>query len=227
MRRAVLLLAVLVGLGATWVWLPSVLLQGPLERHLVAALQARGPVSVRAVTSPLALVRGRIERLDVTAVGVRAGDVTASRLVASFRGVTARRAGAALEIVAVTAGTVQVELTAADLEGYLGARGVEQASVRIAADGIEASGAVRAGPVLAAVRVRGQFYVADRSDVYFRIDALDLSGMDIPPAAATAMLAMAGRPVVTLRGLPVPARIERIAAREGRLIVDGRVGEEP
>lgn len=227
MRRAVLLLGVALGLAAAWVWLPSALLRGALERSLTAALQARGPVSVRPVTSPLEVVRGRIARLDVTAAGVRVGDVTASRLVASFRGVTTRRAGAGLEVAAVTAGTVQVELTAADLEAYLTARGVEHASVRIGEEGIEASGSVRAGPVLAAARVRGQFYVVDHRDVYFRIDALDLSGMDLPPAAATAMLAVAGRPVATLRGLPVPARVERITARDGRLIVDGRVGANP
>lgn len=227
MRRAVLLLGMALGLAAAWVWLPSALLRGGLERSLAAALQARGPVSVRPVTSPLEVARGRIARLDVTAAGVRVGDMTASRLVASFRGVTTRRAGATLELSAVTAGTVQVELTSADLEAYLAARGVEHASVRIQEDGIEASGTVRAGPVFAAARVRGQFYVVDHRDVYFRIDALDLSGMDIPPAAATAMLAMAGRPVATLRGLPVPARVERITVRDGRLIVDGRVGADP
>lgn len=227
MRRAVLLLGGALGLAAAWVWLPSALVQGPLERSLAAALQARGPVSVRLATTPLELVAGRIARLDVTAAGVRVGDVTASRLVASLRGVTTRRAGTGLELAAVSGGTMQVELTAADLEAYLAARGVELASVRIREDGIEASGTVRAGPVLAAARLRGQFYVVDHRDVYFRIDALDLSGLDIPPAAATAMLAMAGRPVASLRGLPVPARVERISAREGRLIVDGRVGVDP
>jgi hypothetical protein len=226
-RRFVILLLVVGALAALWIWVPSMVVQRQLEGYLAQLLQARGPVSVWAATSPFELARGRIDRLDVTAADARLGEVTADRVRASFRGVATRRVGVGLEIAGVSAGTVELEITQENLVAYLAARGVEGASVRIEDEAVVASGMIRAGPVLASATVRGQFYVVDRSDVYFRVDALNLSGMAIPPNAATAALGMAGRPLATLRGLPVPASVERIATTQGRLVVYARVGASP
>lgn len=205
-------------------WVPPRVVERQATAALQSALQPSGALAVRARVTPLGLLRGRVDRLDLEAAGVRLGDLVAGRLAAELRGVTLRRAGGGWAIV-VRSGNASVEIGRADLERYLRERGVEQPSVRIDASGIEAAGGVRIGPVSATARVLGQFYAASGTDLHFRVDSLDLSGTQVPAGMANAVFATAGRPVATLRGLPVSSHIERVVAEPGRVIVRVRIGE--
>lgn len=202
--------------------------QGMVERRAAAALrsalQPSGALAVRARLRPLGLLRGRVDRLDLEAAGVRLGGLAAGRFVAELRGVTLRRAGGAWTIL-VRDGTASVEIGQANLEEYLRERGIEQPSVHIDASGIEAVGGVRMGPVATAARVKGHLYAASGTDLHFRVTSLRVGGTEVPDGMAGAVFAMAGTPVATLRGLPIQLLIEQVSAGPGRVIVRARIGE--
>lgn len=205
-------------------WVPPRVVERRAGAALRSVLQPSGGLAVRARVTPLGLLRGRIDLLDLEAAGVRLGDLVAGRLAAELRGVALWRAGGGWAI-RVRDGIASVEIGQADLERYLRERGVEQPSVRIDASGIEATGRVQMDPVSATARVLGQLYGAGGTDLYFRVASLDLGGTEVPPGMVNAVFAMGGRPVATLRGLPVPVLIEQVAAEPGRVIARVRIGE--
>ncbi len=223
MRRVFWLLVVIAVLAALWAWVPSLVVERQIAAVLRARLEASGPVTVRARTTLAALAQKRIERIDIEARGVRLGDLAADRLTAVLEGVAFRRAPDGVVVIAsIRAGSAEIEITEDDLERYLSARGVDTPSVHIDRTAVTATGGMRVGPVLATARLRGQFYTADGRDLYFRVASLDVSGMDVPRALADTVLAIAAQPVVSVRHLPVPVRIDRIDAEAGRVVVHAR-----
>ncbi|MDR7485632.1 MAG: LmeA family phospholipid-binding protein [Armatimonadota bacterium] len=228
MRRALWIVAGLAALIAAWVLLPSVLLQQSVAAALRPHVEEAGTLHVRARATAWGLLRGRIARLEIDATRVRLGDVTAGQLSGKLRGVTFRREPLRRwTVTGVEGGTLEIQVGQHDLEAYLRARGVERPSVTIDTRGVAASGELRAGPLVATARLRGQFYVSGGTDLYFQITSLNLSGTDLPPGLTAAVLGVAGRPVLSLRSLPVSVTVTQIAYRDGRLTVGARAGAAP
>lgn len=220
--RVLILIALVAIIG---VWGPSWLVQRAIAGLLQERLQATGEISVRARASLPGLVRGRIERLDVSATGVRVGDVIAERFSATLRGVTVTQVfGGAPALTGVESGTAELTVGQADLERFLRDRGVGRPSVAIDASGVTATGDVRVGPVLASARVRGQFTVIEKTDLSFRPESFEMNGVAVPGPLVAGILAATTRPIVTLRGLPVPMAIERMTSAPGRITVFARIG---
>jgi hypothetical protein len=122
----------------------------------------------------------------------------------------------------VESGTAEVEISARDLEHHLLKRGVQQPAVTVDDAGVAVTGGVQMGPVAAQAKVQGQFYVVGDADVYFRITFLEVSGVPIPGPMASAVLGLAGHPVVSLRGLPILVTIERIQLHPARIVLQAR-----
>ncbi len=224
MRRAVWVLVGIAALAVLWVWAPSALVQRQVATVLRARLDATGTVTVRARTTLVGLLRGQVDRLDIDARGARLGDLTADRLTASLQGIAFHRGrDGAVVITSVQSGAAEIRITQGDLERYLRARGVDTPSVTIDATGVTATGGMRAGPILATARLRGQFYAVDERDLYFRVASLDVSGMDVPQPLANTILAVAVKPVASVRTLPMPVRIDRIDSGPGRVTIHARV----
>ncbi len=225
MRRALWVLVGIAALAAVWTWVPSAVVQRQVAAVLRDRLEPVGSVTVRARATLAGLARGRINRIEIDARGARVGEVTAERLAATLEGLSFRRGpGGVVVITAVDSGMARIEITQADLERYLRDRRVESPSVSIGETGVEATGGMRIGPIQATARLRGQFFAVDDRDVYFRVASLDVSGADIPPSLAETVLAVAGRPVLSVRDLPVPVRIDRIDSTTGRVVIHARIG---
>lgn len=204
---------------------PSWLVQQHLAAYLQERLEATGGISVRAIASLPALIRRRVERVEVAAEGVRIGDVRAERLSVSLRGVSvATGSGGAVALTGVDSGTVELSIGQRDLERYLRGRDVGAPSVAIDAAGVTATGEVRIGPVLARARVRGQFVAVERTELYFHPEALEVGGVALPRPLAAGIFGAATQPIVSLRALPVPVAIERITPSPGRITISARVG---
>jgi hypothetical protein len=225
MRRLVWILIGIALLAALWVWIPSALVQRSVAAVLRERLQPSGALHVRARASAPSLLQRRVERLDISAAGVRVGEVTADGLTVALQGLQfERQAEGTLVIASVQSGSVELRISQANLEAFLRGRGVESPLVSIDESGVTARGTVRAGPVTAAAQLRGRFVAVNDTDLLFRIDAFDVSGMAVPGALATAILGTSAQPIVSLRGLPVPATIERVTSGAGQVVVLARVG---
>ncbi len=223
MRRTIWVLAALAGAAAAWVWGPSLLVQRELTSLLQTSLRATRGVSVHARASALGLLRGRVDHVRVTAAGVQLGDLVAERLTATLSSLRFDRVGGRLELAGVGVGDAALTITRGDLERLLWLRGVQRPSVTIDESGVQATGEITAGPVSAEARLRGQFYAVGRTDLYFRVDAFDMGGMEVPAPLMTAILGVSARPIVSLRGLPVPMVIERITSGSGEVVVAARI----
>jgi hypothetical protein len=209
-------------------WGPSWLVQRPVAALLRERLQATGEISVGTRASLVGLVRHRIERVDVTARGVRVGDVIAERFSATLHGITVTRvAGGALALGGIESGSAELTIGQADLERFLRDRGVGSPSVALDASGVTATGDVRVGPVLVSARMRGQFAVTDTTDLSFRPESFEVNGVVVPGPLVAGFLAATTRPVVSVRGLPVAMAIERVTSEPGRITVFARIGTSP
>jgi hypothetical protein len=131
--------------------------------------------------------------------------------------------GGRVELAGVGGGEAALTITQADLERLLRLRGVQRPAVTIDESGVRATGEIAAGPLTAEARLRGQFYAVDRTDLYFRVDAFDMGGMEIPSPLMTAILGVSARPIVSLRGLPVPMVVERITSGPREVVVAARI----
>ena len=223
--RALWLLILIALVAVVGFWGPSWLVQRPIAALLQERLQAAGEISVRARASLPGLVRRRVERVDVSAIGVRVGDVVAERFSATLHGITVTQVfGGPLGLTGVESGTAELTVGQADLERFLRDRGVGSPSVAIDASGVTATGDVRVGPVLASARVRGQFAVIEKTDLHFRPESFEMNGVAVPGPLIAGILGATTQPIVTLRGLPVPMAIERITSAPGRITVFARIG---
>lgn len=225
MRRAVWVLVGIAALAAVWTWVPSAVVQRQVAVALRGRLESAGSVTVRARATLAGLARQRVNRIEIDARGARVGEVAAERLTATLEGVSFHRGpGGVVVVTRIDSGAAQIEITQADLERYLRDRHVENPSVNIDETGVVATGGMRIGPVQATARLRGQFFAVDDRDVYFRVASLDVSGADVPPSLAETVLAVAGRPILSVRDLPVPVRIDRIDSTTGRVVIRARIG---
>lgn len=224
MRRAVWLLIGIAALAALWSWVPSVLVRHQLVASIRAQLGTPGQLAIRARTTAWSLARGRVDRLEIEARNLSLGQLTARRFRAEMAGVEMAGSGqGSWAIRSVESGGAELEIGQPDLERLLAARGVGDPAATIDADGITATGMLRAGPVAGPARVSGQFYAVSGTDLHFRVTSLAVNGMELPPALANAVLAVASQPILSLRGLPVPVQIERVISEAGRVVVYARV----
>lgn len=226
MRRVLWVAVGVAGLAGLWLGLPSWIVQRQAEAALRAGLQPAGGLEVRARATAAGLAAGRIDRLEVAAREVRLGELTAARLDARLVGaVLAPSPGGGLTVVGARGGTVSIEVSREDLERFLRTRGVGAPSVRMDETGVSASGQMRVGIVDASVEVRGQFYAASGTDLFFRVASLRVNDAEVPAPLATAALVLTTRPLVTLRDLPVRVAVERITTADDRLSLVARVVE--
>jgi hypothetical protein len=223
MRRTLWVIVAGAAVAAVWVWGPSLLVQRELASLLQTSLRATRGVSVHASASALGLLRGRVDRVEMTAAGVQLGDLVAERLTATLSSIRFSRVGGRVELAGVGGGEAALTITQADLERLLRLRGVQRPAVTIDESGVRATGEIAAGPLTAEARLRGQFYAVDRTDLYFRVDAFDMGGMEIPSPLMTAILGVSARPIVSLRGLPVPMVVERITSGPREVVVAARI----
>lgn len=225
MRRAAWLLVAIAVPAALWVWGPSWLVQQQTAAVVRSRLGAAGPVAVRARATALGLVRGRVDWLEIEAGALPLGELSAQRMRARLVGVLLERAGGGRAAIReVASGSAEFEIGQADLERFLSNRGVAGPSVTIGPDGVAAAGRVRVGTVEATAHVRGQFYAISGTELHFRVSSLVVSGVEVPMGFPNTFMALAASPVVSLKTLPVPARIERVEMGNGRLVIFAQVG---
>jgi len=225
MRRAVWLLVGTAALAALWWWAPSAFIRQQVAASIRAQLGTPGQLTIRARTTAWSLARGRVDSLEIEAQDLVLGNVSARRFRASMAGVEmagSGRGGGAIR--RVESGSAEIEIGQADLERLLAAHGIIGPAVTIDADGITATGLLRAGPFAGPAKVRGRFYAAAGTDLHFRVTSLAVNGTELPPALANAVLEVTSQPVLSLRGLPVPAQIERVTLETGRVVVSARIG---
>ncbi len=224
MRRTVWLLVGVAALAALWWWVPSAFVRHQVASSIRAQLGTPGQLTISARTTAWSLARGRVDRLEIEARDLPLGKVSARRFRASMVGVEMAGSGqGGRAIRGVESGSAELEIGQSDLEHLLAAHGVVGPAVTIAADGITATGLVRAGPVGGPARVRGQLYAVSGTDLHFRVESLEVNGLELPPALANAVLAVASQPVLSLRGLPVPVQIEQVILEAGRVVVSAHV----
>lgn len=227
-RGGLVAVAAVVALAALWFVVPALVVRQQVAAMLQAHLRAAGTLSVTARATLPGVVRGRVERLDIVARRARLGDLSVDRFEARLDGVRLRRTtGGAVEIAGVRSGTARTEVTAGDLAVFLQNRGVGNPSVQLDASGVRASGILRTGPIEAEVRASGRFVIGSATDLFVRLTHLEVSGVDVPPALGTAIAGLAAQPVLTLRTLPFPARLESAQTHPGRLVVTAAVGPAP
>jgi hypothetical protein len=228
MRRAGWIIAGAVALVAVGWGLPSLFVQYQLGRALRPRVQASGGMSVRALTSALALAAGRVHRAEVWASGVRMGELTAQTLRIRVDDLRVRRApDGSVVVVGARSGWAELQVGREDLEAFLRERGVVNPAVTIAPSGVEASGGVRAGPIAVMMRLRGQFYVVDRVDLHFRVDGLEAGEVPVPGPLVTTVLQATTGPLISFRRLPVAVAIEQVSSAHGRIVITARVAGVP
>lgn len=225
MRRLGWILLGLIVVAALWLWVPSIIAERRIAAALRPHLEPGGSVTVRARTTAVAFLRGRIDRLHVEARAIRLGDMSAERMTVTLSGVELARSPAGGGTVGrARSGEAVIEIGRGDLERFLRARGVEDPVVTIDATGVAASGMVRVGAVTAAARVRGQFHASSGRDLRFRVTSFEVSGVEIPPALAGTVLGVV-QPNVSLGELPIPLTVDRVTSGEGRVVVHARIVE--
>ncbi|MDR7420495.1 MAG: DUF2993 domain-containing protein [Armatimonadota bacterium] len=228
MRRFLWLAVAAALLAGVWTVVPSALVRQRLASALREGLQPAGALDVRARATAPALLRGTVDRVMVEASQVRVGEIVAERLSADLQGLRFRRMqGGAFEITGVESGTVEVRVSQDDLTVYLAHLGVASPAVTIDDTGVTATGNLRAGPVMAPMRVRGRFVVVEEADLVFAVESVDVGGLTVPGGVVTTLLGAPGQPIISLRRLPVPARIERVTSASGRVVVTARVRSQP
>ncbi|MDQ7840715.1 MAG: DUF2993 domain-containing protein [bacterium] len=224
MRRAVWWLIGIAALAALWSWVPSAFVRHQVAASIRSQLGPPGQLTVRARTTAWSLARGRVNHLEIEARDLSLGKVPARRFRAVMAGVEMAGSGqGGAAIRSVESGSAELEIGQPDLERLLADHGIVGPVVTIDAVGITATGLVRAGPVAGPARVRGQFYAVSGTDLHFRVASLEVNGMELPPALANAVLAVASQPILSLRGLPVPVQIERVISEAGRVVVFAQV----
>jgi hypothetical protein len=227
MGRAAWLIAGAVLVAVVWALVPSLIVQRQLTAMLRQRLQATG-VSVRARATVPGLLRGHVNRLDVSASRMRVGELTAEVFGATIMGLQLHRGpGGAVEIASVQSGTARLEVTQENLTEFLTRRAVQDPKVAIDETGVTATGNIQAGPVLAPAKIRGRFGVVDRTELHFQVESLELGGVSVAGSLATAFLGTAERPLISLRELPVPVVVESVSHTPGRVVVHARMGGTP
>jgi hypothetical protein len=223
-RRFVWAALVIVPAVLAWSVIPSALLTREVRDAVRAQVQPTGGLSVSARTTLPGLLERRARTIDIDASGVRLGDLTAERLRANLRGARLRDAADGRLAADVDSGTAEAHISAADLEQLLRSRGVGQPTVSITTGGVSVSGDVNVGPVQAKAQMEGQFYLVGTADVHFRVTALNVSGVVVPPDMVTTVLGLTTTPLLSLGRLPVNVAIHRIEMQSGRVILHARAG---
>lgn len=224
MRRAVWLLVGAAAIAALWSWVPSAFVQNQVGASIRAQLGPTGYLKIRARTTAWSFLRGRVDLLEIEARDLLLDKASARRFSARLIGAELAGSGQGGKVVrSVESGSAELEVGQSDLERLLGAHGIVGPTVMIDPEGITASGTVHAGPFAGPARVRGQFYATSGTDLLFRVTSLAVDGTELPPALANAVLAVISQPVLSLRGLPVPVRIERVIMETGRVIISAQV----
>jgi DUF2993 family protein len=225
MRRFIWVALAIVVAALAWSVVPSALLTRRVRNAVQTEVQPTGPLSVSVRTTLPAMLRRRAQTVEIEAAGARLGDVTADHLRVHLRGVRLRDGEGGRLTADVDAGTVDVEVSAANLEQFLRSRGVDHPTVSMTTSGIAVSGDVHVGPVQAKAQMEGQFYVVGTTDVHFRITSLSMSGVEVPPTLATAVLGLTTTPLLSLGRLPVKVSIDRIEMRPGKTVLHARAGD--
>jgi hypothetical protein len=224
MRRFVWAALAIVVAALVWSAVPSALLTRRVREAVRTQVQPTGPLEVRVRTTLPAMLERRAQTIDIDVAGARLGDVTADRLRVRLRGVRLHDADGGRLTADVDDGTTEVEISAANLEQLLRSRGVGQPAVSITPSGISVSGDVNVGPVQAKAQMEGQFYVVGTTDIHFKITALTVSGVEVAPGLATAVLGLTTTPLLSLRVLPVAVSIDRIEMLSGKAVLHARAG---
>ncbi len=205
---------------ALLVWVPSRSAAGAVGGALLESMGGTGSVSVRARATALGMSRGVVGYVEVVATRVPLGDLVAARVRLTSRNLRLSRGqGGKVEVTGAEVVTAQVEIDSRDLEQLLLSKGVESPEVKVGKDGITAAGVIRMGPVNTTARLRGSVHEVGGTDLFFRIQSIEVGGVQLPPDVTRAAVALAGEPVLSLRDLPLPIAIERVAYGEGRLTI--------
>ncbi len=205
---------------ALLVWVPSRSAAGAVGGALLESMGGTGLVSVRARATALGMSRGVVGYVEVVATRVPLGDLVAARVRLTSRNLRLSRGqGGKVEVTGAEVVTAQVEIDPRDLEQLLLSKGVESPEVKVGKDGITAAGVIRMGPVNTTARLRGSVHEVGGTDLFFRIQSIEVGGVQLPPDVTRAAVALAGEPVLSLRDLPLPIAIERVAYGEGRLTI--------
>ena len=117
---------------------------------------------------------------------------------------------------------VALMLSGVPLAVTLGLAGT--AVVTLAGGVVTIEGDVRVGTVDLRARLEGRLVVSSPTTVDLHVQTLTVSGVEIPEEIGR-MLGGNLNPLITLRGIPLPVRIESVAADEGQVRIHVRVGD--
>lgn len=200
---------------------PTAILSWALSKGLRHDLHARN-AAVRVLAGPVGIATGRVGRLDFRAEEAVLDGFTVGEVRGSLVGVTldpGRAWRGHLAVRSVSGGSAVVIVREADLRRHLvSSGGMRDARVRMDAGIVEITGTVTALNTGVDVAVRARLIVADRRHLALRIEALNISGIAIPPDVSNA-LAAAVNPVLTAPQAPVPLTLTGVVVDGGRAVV--------
>lgn len=202
------------------VWAPSRSAARAVDAALRQSLGGAGSLSVRARATALGMARGMVNYVEVAATRIPLGDLVAARVWITLRAVQLERGeGGRIGIARAGSVAAQVEIDSRDLEQFLLSKGVESPAVKVGDEGITAAGVIKVGPIQTTAKLRGFAHEVGGTDLYFRIQSIEVGGVELPADVTRAAVALAGEPVLSLRGLPIPIAIERVAYSDGRVVL--------
>jgi hypothetical protein len=228
-RRLVTWLLVIVVLVTGAVIVAPALVAWRVEAAIAQELPGTASVDVRVRTAPWRLIRGTLDRVEVEARRALLGEIIADQLSVRLRDVQLDLSRLMLErtlaVARVGDGEGMVVLGHEDVARFLvTARGVGRAVVTLAGGVVTIEGDVRVGTVDLRARLEGRLVVSSPTTVDLHVQTLTVSGVEIPEEIGR-VLVSGLNPLITLRGIPLPVRIESVAADEGQVRIHVRVGD--
>ncbi len=228
-RRLVTWLLVIVVLVIGAVIIAPIVVAWRVEAAIAENFPGTTDVDVRVRTAPWRLIRGTLDSVEVEARRALLGEIIADQLSVRLRDVQLDLSRLMLErtlaVARVGDGEGMVVLGHEDVARFLAtARGVGRPVVTLAGGVVTIEGDVRVGTVDLRARLEGRLVVSSPTTVDIRVQTLTVSGIEIPEEIGR-MLVGNLNPLITLRGIPLPVRIESVAADEGQVRIHVRVGD--
>ena len=228
-RLVTWLLAILVVLATAILIVAPAALAWRLRTAIAQALPGPEAVKVDVRVSPWYVISGRLDQVNIEARRTVVGQLPVDQLSLRLRDVRLDASRlvfeTALAISHVGDGEGVVILRQEDLERFLAdAKGVSRPVVRLGGGLVTIEGDVRLATFELHARLEGGLAVASPTTVNLHVQALTVSGVEIPREIGAALIS-GFNPLITLEGFPLPVRIESVDVNAGQVRLMLRVGD--
>lgn len=204
---------------------PGLVLSARLGTEVRHDLRA-DTAAVRVVAGPLAVARGRIPRLRLSARNAALDGASVDEITLDLRGVAidpARAFRGELALRSVESGTASLLLGEESVRRYLAEHGgVRNAGVRMDGGVVTVTGQVAVLGALVEVTMRAGLAVRDGTQVVLDVRQLRLGGLEVPPEVGNALVTSIN-PILTAPREPVPLRLVGVTVDEGTARLTGEV----